>query len=140
MYKISKKTIYLEYDGNNTVIKTSTGDVNFKGNVLKNVLNYNCILYGSSLNGRKKASQVALKSKYKLPVVVSEKEKLLFFPINEEGKEIWVNYEMVKDLKKEESKVKVEFKNGYVKVFNVKFTIFNNMIMKSSRLWVIFLS
>lgn len=140
MYKINKMTIYLEYDGNNTIIKMENGEVNFKGNMVKKLLNYNCILYGSSLNGRKKASQMALKSKYKLPVVVSEKDKLLFFPINEEGKEIWLNYDMVKDLKKEGVKVRVEFKNGDIKIFNVKFTIFNNMIMKSSRLWVIFLS
>lgn len=140
MYKINKRTIYLEYDGNNTLIKTVNGEVNYKGNMVKKLLNYNCILYGSSLNGRKKASQIALKSKYKLPVVVSEKDKLLFFPINEEGKEVWINYDMVKDLKKEGLKVKVEFKNGDIKIFNVKFTIFNNMIMKSSRLWVIFLS
>ena len=81
MFKIDKEVLLIDYDGLNTTVETTHGDVIFKGNVLKTILNESCIKYGSSLNGRIKGSKYALNSKYKLPIIISEKEKLVFFPV-----------------------------------------------------------
>ncbi len=140
MFKIDKKVLMIDYDGLNTNVTTTYGDVIFKGNNIKSILNESCISYGSSLNGRIKGSKWALKSKYKLPIVVSEKEKLVFFPVKELGKEIWVNFEMINDVKRYKDSVKVEFKNGLKVDINVSYTVFNNQVLKASRLWIIFLS
>lgn len=140
MFKIDKEVLMIDYDGLNTNVTTTFGDVIFKGNNIKSILNESCISYGSSLNGRIKGSKWALKSKYKLPIVVSEKEKLVFFPVKEMGKEIWVNFEMINDVKRYKDSVKVEFKNGLKVDINVSYTVFNNQVLKASRLWIIFLS
>ena len=140
MFKIDKEVLMIDYDGLNTNVTTTYGDVIFKGNNIKSILNESCISYGSSLHGRIKGSKWALKSKYKLPIVVSEKEKLVFFPVKELGKEIWVNFEMINDVKKNKNVVKVEFKNGLKVDINVSYTVFNNQVLKASRLWIIFLS
>ena len=140
MFKIDKEVLMIDYDGLNTNLTTTYGDMIFKGNNIKSILNESCISYGSSLNGRIKGSKWALKSKYKLPIVVSEKEKLVFFPVKEMGKEIWVNFEMINDVKRYKDSVKVEFKNGLKVDINVSYTVFNNQVLKASRLWIIFLS
>ena len=140
MFRLDKEVLMIDYDGLNTNVTTTYGDVIFKGNNIKNILNESCISNGSSLNGRINGSKWALKSKYKLPIVVSEKEKLVFFPVKEMGKEIWVNFEMINDVKKYKDYVKVEFKNGLKVDINVSYTIFNNQVLKASRLWIIFLS
>ena len=82
MFRLDKEVLMIDYDGLNTNVTTTYGDVIFKGNNIKSILNESCISYGSSLNGRIKGSKWALKSKYKLPIVVSEKEKLVFFFFN----------------------------------------------------------
>lgn len=140
MFRLDKEVLMIDYDGLNTNVTTTYGDVIFKGNNIKSILNESCINYGSSLNGRIKGSKWALKSKYKLPIVVSEKEKLVFFPVKEMGKEIWVNFEMINDVKRYKDSVKVEFKNGLKVDINVSYTVFNNQVLKASRLWIIFLS
>ena len=140
MFRLDKEVLMIDYDGLNTNVTTTYGDVIFKGNNIKNILNESCISNGSSLNGRINGSKWALKSKYKLPIVVSEKEKLVFFPVKEMGKEIWVNFEMINDVKNYKDDVKVEFKNGLKVDINVSYTIFNNQVLKASRLWIIFLS
>ena len=140
MYKLNKEVLYLENDGLNTNIYTINGDLSFKGNVIKDILNESCICYGSSLSGRIKGSKYALKSKYKLPVIISEKERLVFFPIKEMGKEIWFNFDNIKEVKKNKDKVFVIFKSGLKIGIDVSYTVFNNQILKTSRLWIIFLS
>ena len=140
MFKIDKEVLLIDYDGLNTTVETTHGDVIFKGNVIKEILNESCINYGSSLNGRIKGSKYALKSKYKLPIIISEKEKLVFFPVKEMGREIWVNFDMIKELKRKNSGVVVCFKNGLSQEINVSYTVFNNQVLKASRLWIIFLS
>ena len=140
MFKIDKEVLLIDYDGLNTTVETTHGDVIFKGNVLKTILNESCIKYGSSLNGRIKGSKYALNSKYKLPIIISEKEKLVFFPVKEMGREIWFNFDMIKEVKRKNSGVDVIFKNGFNKEINVSYTVFNNQVLKASRLWIIFLT
>ena len=140
MFKIDKEVLLIDYDGLNTTVETTHGDVIFKGNVIKKILNESCINYGSSLNGRIKGSKYALKSKYKLPIIISEKEKLVFFPVKEMGREIWVNFDMIKEVKRKNNGVVVCFKNGLSQEINVSYTVFNNQVLKASRLWIIFLS
>ena len=64
----------------------------------------------------------------------------MFFPVKEMGREIWVNFDMIKEVKKNKNVVKVEFKNGLKVDINVSYTIFNNQVLKASRLWIIFLT
>lgn len=142
MYIITKDTLYIYYDGFNTIIKELDKVLKFYGNVEKEILNKSCIYYGSSLNGRIKGSKSLINSKYKLPIIISEKNNIIFFPIKGLNKNelYWFNFNLIKDYKKENNLIKILFSNEEIKNLNLSFTIFNNQIYKCSRLWLNYLT
>lgn len=139
MFRISNNTQYIIYDGKNTVVKELDIDYVFTGNVIKNILDTSCMYYGSSLNGRLKGSQSIFKSTYKLPIIISEKNNIIFFPLKD-GNTYWINFNNIKSFRKKDKGIIVTFKNGYIKYFKISFTVFNNNMLKCSRLWLVYLS
>lgn len=140
MYKINNKTLYFLYNGYNTIIKEINNTYEINGDILKKILDYSCIYYGSSFKGRIKGSQNLLEAKYKIPIIVSEKERIIFFPLKTKNEYMWINFNLVTKYFKENNKVKVIFKDDTCEIFDVSYTIFHNQILKCSRLCFIFLS
>lgn len=139
MFRISNNTQYIIYDGKNTIVKELDIDYVFTGNVIKNILDTSCMYYGSSLNGRLKGSQSVFKSTYKLPIIISEKSNIIFFPLKDSNT-YWINFNNISSFSKKDKGIVVTFKNGYMKYFKVSFTVFNNNMLKCSRLWLVYLS
>ena len=81
MDRISGKTLIIYYDNFNTVMINTDGKMIINGNFIRSILNKSCIFYGSSLNGRLKGSKDLLKCRYKLPIIISESNRLIFFPV-----------------------------------------------------------
>lgn len=81
MFKISNNTLFMEFDGSNTLVMEVDADYVFDGDVINTILDESCIYYGSSLNGRIKGSKNIIGSYYKLPVIVSERNNIVFFPL-----------------------------------------------------------
>ena len=80
-----------------------------------------------------------IKSKYKIPVIISEKNKIIFFPLVglKSNDCIWLNFNKIDNYIKENDFIKVIFFNNYVKKFLCSYTVFNNQINKCSRLiWI----
>ena len=74
-----------------------------------------CHYYGSSYQGRKAMSAKFLHIRQKVPILVSSKQELLLFPTQDmrESTCTWINYRMVKDVKKLGMyKTRFEFYNG----------------------------
>lgn len=142
MYIIKKDTLFIHSDGFNTNIKELNKTIDFYGNIAKKILNDSCIYYGSSLQGRIKGSKSLLNGKYKLPIIISEKNKIIFFPIKDSLKNevYWFNFDLIKDYKRENSLVRIIFSNDESLMISVSFTIFNNQIYKCSRLWLNYLT
>lgn len=139
MFRISNNTQYIIYDGVNTIVKELDTDYVFLGNEMMKILNTSCIYYGSSLNGRLKGSQSIFKSSYKLPIIISEKNNIIFFPLKDSDY-YWINFNNISSFSKKDKGIVVTFKNGYMKYFKVSFTVFNNQMLKCSRLWLVYLS
>lgn len=142
MYIIKKDTLFIHNDGFNTNVKELNKIINFNGNIDKKILNDSCIYYGSSLQGRIKGSKFLLNGKYKLPIIISEKNKIIFFPIKDSLKNevYWFNFNLIKDYKRENNLVRIIFSNDESLIISASFTIFNNQIYKCSRLWLNYLT
>ncbi len=142
MYIINSKTLYLYFDGNTTLIKEENSELEFKGNIVLNILDNSCNFYGSSLKGRIEGAKTLLDHRYKLPVIISEKKEIVFFPMPgiKKNEIMWFNFSLIKDYKKKDDYIEVYFKNEIKERFLGSFTVFNNQILKCSRLWLVYLS
>lgn len=142
MYIINENTYFLYFDGNNTIVKEKETELKFGGNKVKAILDHSCINYGSSFKGRCISSKYLLEGKYKLPIIISEKKNIIFFPLNgaKNDEIIWVNFNAVEIFYHQKEFVRVRFKNNFIQDFMTSFTIFNNQMFKCSRLWLIYLT
>ncbi len=136
MDRISGKTLIIYCDNFNTVMINTDGKIIINGNFIRSILNKSCIFYGSSLNGRLKGSKDLLKCRYKLPIIISESNRLIFFPVN---KYFWINFNMIESFEKKENHTKITFKNGYKRSIFVSYRVVNNQMLKCSRLWLEYL-
>lgn len=136
MDRISGKTLIIYYDSFNTVMINTDGKIIINGNFIRSILNKSCIFYGSSLNGRLKGSKDLLKCRYKLPIIISESNRLIFFPVN---KYFWINFNMIESFEKKENHTIITFKNGYKRSIFVSYRVVNNQMLKCSRLWLEYL-
>lgn len=100
------------------------------------LISANCLYYGSSLKGRIDSANYYLGSKYKCPILISEKNKIIMFPTSSSNNDncIWFNYEGIKEYKVNDNNILVTLTNG--KNINVKISknSFSSQIFKSSRL------
>lgn len=136
MDRISGKTLIIYYNNFNTVVINTDGKIIINGNFIRSILNKSCIFYGSSLNGRLKGSKDLLKCRYKLPIIISENNRLIFFPVN---KYFWINFNMMESFEKKENHTIITFKNGYKRSIFVSYRVVNNQMLKCSRLWLEYL-
>ena len=136
MVRISSKTLIIYYNGYNTVVINTDGKYIVKGNFIRSILNKSCIFYGSSLEGRLKGSKELLKCRYKLPIIISEINKILFFPVNNY---LWINFYMIESFVKKENRTILTFKNGYKRSIFATYRVINNQMLKCSRLWLEYL-
>lgn len=106
------------------------------GKVLMSVIDRACCYYGSSYQGRLKASKYFLKIRSKVPIIMREKDMIIFFPIASPRRidNVWVNYSNVVSYKKEKEWVRVRFRDGEDVVFRVSFNVFNSQMLKCGRL------
>lgn len=141
-YIINKNTCFLMFDGKNTVINELATELVIQGNTLKNILESSCEYYGSSLKGRIIGARNIIKSRYKIPIIISEKNNILFFPLSgkKNGEVIWFNFGMIKSYEKDGEFVSITFDNGEIKKFMISYTILNNQILKCSRMLIIYMN
>ncbi len=97
-YIITNKTIAIAKNDNQTIIY-DVDKVRIINKSFKKIINDNCIYYGSTLDGRKKYIEKLLNIKYKVPILISERKKLIFIPINSfRSKEsLLINYNKIKN-------------------------------------------
>ncbi len=140
MYTITQDTLYIRACSYSTLVKEVSEEYSFNGNVLSCILNNSCVYYGSSFKGRVQGSSSLLGGKYKLPIIINEKNCLIFFPLYIKMEVIWINFNMINNLEKVDNLIVINFKNGLKLDLNISYTIINNQLLKCSRLWWVYLS
>lgn len=138
MYIINEKTNYLLFDGKRTIINERNNIKYNNGNCLEKILVNSCIYYGCTLDGRIKAAKSLISSRYKIPVIISEKNNIIFFQVKGKKEIIWFNFNRIIDFNRAGNGINVVFKDNYCKKFALSWSIFNNQILKSSRLIYVF--
>ena len=137
-YFITKSTIFMEFNGESTIVHENDKKIFFKGEKLEDILNDSCIYYGSTLKGRIVSCKRLINTNYKVPILISEKNNLLFFYIKDNDNVYWFNFLSIKSYHKVENKILVIFNNGQRLLLNVSYTIFHNQILRCSRLMVVY--
>lgn len=80
-YLVSNKTIAVIKNKKKTII-INVDKVVVINKSIKNILEFNCNYYGSSLDGRIKCAKDILNIKYKIPIVIDDKNNIVLVSLN----------------------------------------------------------
>ena len=136
MFKISNNTLFMEFDGSNTLVMEADADYVFDGDVINTILDESCIYYGSSLNGRMNGARSILGSVYKTPVMVEETNNLIFFPTTaiENEKNVWIGSNNILNYEKKGKNTVVEWKNNKKTEFNMPILSIETQLLRVNKL------
>ncbi len=100
------------------------------------IMEENCEYYGSTYDGRVKAAKKILNFSYKLPLIIEESEKIIFFPTKASTSNdcVWINHSFVEKRIKSGNNTKVIFKNGTELEFNISKLSFENQLLRAGML------
>ena len=135
-YEINDETIALiPIDSENTKVIELTKEYLIPSSTF-NIMEENCEYYGSTYDGRIKAAQKILNFSYKLPLLIEESEKIIFFPTKSYTSEdcCWINHNYVKKREKIGNNTKVIFQNGIEKEFDISKLSFENQLLRAGML------
>lgn len=135
-YEINEETIaIIPENGDKTRIIEVSNDYVIDYSTF-NIMEENCEYYGSTYEGRITAAKKILNFSYKLPLLIEESEKLIFFPTTSATSDqcCWINHNHVKQRVKSMGGTKVTFTNGLVEEFKISKLSFENQLLRASML------
>lgn len=100
------------------------------------IMEDSCSYYGSSYQGRLKGTKKILGSSYKLPIVVEEKNDIIFFPTSgiENEKCSWLSLNNISKYEKNGGYTSVTFGNGKKVIIKMTYSTFELQLMRATRL------
>lgn len=100
------------------------------------IMEHSCKYFGSSLSGRIDGSKDILGSIYKVPVIVEESQKLIFFPTESiTSKNVgWISYKNIKSVEKCGNKSMIKFKNDSNIIIDCPYFSIKNQIFRCNML------
>ena len=100
------------------------------------IMDENCEYYGSSYNGRLKASKKMLDCSYKVPILMEESSMLIFIPTKSSLVDdcIWINYNAIKSIKKKETKMLIKLINNQDLMIDISELSLKNQIYRGAKL------
>lgn len=132
-YEITSSTLMLEYnDEKSTKVYEFNEEFIVNQNILDIVEN-SCSFYGSTLEGRVTASKKILKTNIKLPIVVEDIKKIIFFPTKASYRIgcKWLsfnNIDRIEKVGKSNNLTRIYFCNGLVNDVKVSYEIIYRQI------------
>lgn len=100
------------------------------------IMDDSCKYFGSSYEGRVSGAKSMLEANYKLPVIVEESRKMIFFPTESPllPKCMWISLKHYDHMVNDDTCTKIYFKNGTVINTNISKASLNNQVLRSTRL------
>ena len=144
-YIININTLVLMDNGDNStkiIEKYITFNIN---NNIYNIIDESCKFYGSSFKGRCKSTEYLLGIKLKVPIIISESKKIIFFPtmsiqnkncvwfnLNSVDKyytidNLFLNISLINDLQIKIKCSNYTFNNQYLKAMRLKSILRKNL-------------
>lgn len=139
-YEINEDTLLImPKDENSSIVFEDryNYDVDEKVN---QIMEDSCEYFGSTLDGRKKGTQVLTGITHKVPIVVEESSNMIFFPTASprDNECMWISLNNIDSYERDEKCCKINFKNGKSIKINVSYGIIHNQVLRSSRLQMLF--
>lgn len=102
----------------------------------KKIIDKNCKLFGSSLNGRIESSKEWLGCDYKLPIIIDEIRNLVLFPTRsiDSPKNIWISYNAIDDYNNTKDGIELLLKDGQKLLIDESFNVFESQYIRASKL------
>ncbi len=138
-YEINEETMALiPINEHQTLVKEVKKDYLINKKAYE-IMEESCEYYGSSYKGRVVAAKKMLDTHYKVPILLEESENIVFFPTKSAELDdcCWINYNFIKEYKKNGKKVKITFSNNQKENFDISKLSLENQISRSSRLELI---
>jgi len=134
-YIINNKTVALMKKNNKTIIYNVDKVYVFNKNINK-ILDFSCNYYGSSLEGRKISAKNILNVKYKLPILIDEKNNITLIQINSPRnlKCLYLVTNKIVDYEEYNDNLKVICVNNINFYINISKNSFEKMLIKSFKL------
>lgn len=135
-YIISSATLAIIPHGKKTKI------IEEKHNIISNeitaeIVERNCYLNGSTLEGRIKGSSYLLGSNYKPPIIINDSLNIILIPTHSIRNQNcnWINLiNMLHYSPTKDNKVLIEFINNKKIIIDVSYNIFDKQVLRATRL------
>lgn len=135
-YIINENTIALLPLGKKTKILELGRTLEVKETVMK-IIDYNCCLNGSTLEGRRKGSSYLIGASYKPPIIVNELKRIILIPTHS-SKNPNCSWFILENISKyylnEQHQVTVIFKNDQKINLNLCYANFDKQFFRAMRL------
>lgn len=134
-YEINQKTMALISNENGTQVFEEDNYFTISKKANK-IMEESCEYFGSSLSGRQKGTENLIGVSYKAPVIVEESQEIIFFPTTSPRNDScsWISHDKVEKYYEEDQKLILIFKNGQKAVLDLSYGVFDNQILRSTRL------
>lgn len=110
----------------------------------KNVMDIikdSCLFFGSSLEGRKEGTKHLINCEMKLPIIIEDRDSLIFFPTSSyrNNDNVWISYNNLLNYSKIDSnRTMIFFKENNKIMVNIKYNIIDNQIIRCIKLDAVF--
>lgn len=135
-YLINENTLAIEPFGSKS--KVYEKYISYVVNLLPlEIINKSCLFYGSSYEGRADYAAYFLGTKYKNPIVINEKKRIILFPTTSAKNSgcFWINYKgILKYYTNNFSTTNIELINNKIITIRISNRIISNQVLKASRL------
>ncbi len=108
-------------------------DVNYSA---RRIMEDSCEYFGSSLAGRQLGTTSVTGFTYKVPILIEESKRIIFFPTisPEDSNCVWLALKYVDIIHKVGKKVCIEFCNGKKILLDVSYRTINNQLLRAYQL------
>lgn len=136
-YEISSMTLALLPIGLNKtkIIEENSKELLFNKPFMS-IIDYNCKINGSTYHGRYQSSKLLVGKKEKLPIIIEEKNNIIFLPTKSyrSDKCCWIAYNKIKDYYKSKNKTIIIFKNNEKLEIDISINMFETQLLKVLKL------
>lgn len=132
MYEIDLSTLLLiGIDEKTTKVVDFNGEYIIKDNA-KNIINYSCKFFGSSLLERGNVTKRLINISNKAPIFIEETKNIIFFPLRStrEKTNIWISFNNLESYEQVGRKTKLKFKNQQELLIDYSYYMVDNQITR----------
>lgn len=131
-YAINKNTYLIKAnEKNGTKIIEKGKEINSKEDIMT-IINDSCSFYRFSLEYRLSESKKEFNKNYKLPIIIDNEQKIIFFPLKSitSKNNIWVSYNNITTFLRKKNNTLLIFNDGSSILVPVSYSIISSQVSK----------